>query len=82
LPWSPAWSVSRVAELDKTYPGSAELVVQAVHDRCRDTDTGKFRLPPAAECTEIAREQITKLISEKHPLKVERKVFGVPMLFL
>ncbi len=73
-------------ELDRAYPSASELVVQAIHDRCKDTDSGKFRLHDASEYTEVAREQIEKSHSNT-PLAgklpgVERKVFGLPILLL
>ena len=73
-------------ELDAVCPSSSELVVQAIHDRCKDTDNGKFRLHDPAEYTEVAREQIEKSVAGQRALagklpSVERKVFGLSICF-
>ena len=74
-------------ELDAVFPSSSELVVQSIHDRCKDTDSGKFRLHDASEYTEVAREQIEKSVAGHIPIAgkfpaVERKVFGLSILLL
>ncbi|MDE2096196.1 MAG: hypothetical protein KGL39_03050 [Patescibacteria group bacterium] len=63
--------------LDAAHPHSSELIVKSIHDRCIDTDTGRYRLPSFQECTEIAREQI-----QRDAVSVQREVMGVRLFFL
>lgn len=75
-----------LSELDFTYPKSAAIVVQTIHDRCIDPHTGEFILPVPCDCTEVARAEIELTIRQQEVLAKltdeEKKTLRWPSLML